>query len=438
MSDISNYARDAKMMGGGYWAKPTNPSKSNTGLNRQYFTDATRANAELRGQLADNCYDALCQGLNAGDWYGWTAIQIRTDFASRSSTGDMLPDDWQRIHIIQPARYTYIPTGAYITYAGNTWIVYKGYNMGVGLGQAILRRCNQVINTLDWYGNIVTVPLSYAKMATLGNSSHASENSIISKNYMDCICQLNEISAAFAENTRIILNRTAYAMRGVDNFTREYTEDAPSGHIITFTIERVEPTSADDLTLSCADYNSFSWEIDINGNGAMRTGAYQSLGVTSKRNGVLATGSTEHPIDYTFYSSDDSILTVDGTGTVYAAATGTATITVALSQNPGIQQTFEITVGVSGGAYVAFTSTPPAALREMESCTVSAGAFNASENTGTAVTLTGSGASAYAYAIESAGTNTWTVTCYAASPAPLTLRAESGGESAAVSIKLTS
>ena len=87
---------------------------------------------------------------------------------------------------------------------------------------------------------------------------------------------------------------------------------------------------------------------------------------------------------------------------------------------------------------MAFTSTPPAALREMESCTVSAGAFNASENTGTAVTLTGSGASAYAYAIESAGTNTWTVTCYAASPAPLTLRAESGGESAAVSIKLTS
>lgn len=438
MSDIKNYARDAAMMNGAGWATPTNGGQSDRGLNTQYFADATRASAALYGNLADNCYDALCQGLIDTDWYAWTPVKIRTDFAARSSTGELMPDDWQRIHIIRPAKYTYIPMGAYLSYAGNTWIVYKSYNMGVGLGQAVIRRCNQMINVLDWYGNLVSVPMSYSRMGTLGNSSHASENSIVAKNYINCLCQLNDNSAAFDENTRIILNKTAYAMRGVNNFTREFTEDEGSAHLISFTIERVEPISSDDLTLSCADYYSFSWEINISGARAMRTGASQTLAVSSRRNGAAVETSAEHPISYVFSSSDEAILRVDAEGTVTAMGTGSASITAALRQNPHIRQEFAIDVAEGGGALVAFTSTPPATLKEFQSCQIAAAVFENGTDTGAAVTLSGSGAPTYAYAIEQSGGNTWTLTCYAASGVPLTLTAERKGQSAVIRIRLTS
>lgn len=438
MSDMKNYARDAAMMNGTGWAKPTNGVQSDRGLNTQYFADATRASAALYGNLADNCYDALCQGLIETDWYAWTPVKIRTDFAARSSTGELMPDDWQRIHIIQPSQYTYIPPGAYLRYAGNTWIVYKSYNMGVGIGQAVIRRCNQMINRLDWYGNLVSVPMSYAKMGTLGNSAHASENSIVAKNYINCLCQRNENSADFDENTRIILNKTAYAMRGVNNFTREFTEDEDSIHLISFTIERVEPITADNLTLSCADYGSFSWEINIQGSAAMKTGGTQQLQIGSRRNGAEVETTGEHPISYIFSSSDHSVLTVDETGTVTAHGTGEAAITAALSQNPAIQQKFSISVADSAGAEVAFTSTPPAMLKELQSCVITAAVFENGEDTGDTVTLSGSGASEYAYAIEQSGTNEWTLTCYAASGLPLTLTAERKGRSAAMSIRLIS
>lgn len=438
MDELNKYARDAGMLNNFAWGKGGNSSGNNTGLNTQYFAEATRANAESVGELADNCYDAVCQGLDGKDWYEWTAVKIRTDFAVTTATGELMPDDWQRIHIILPARYTYIPVGAYIKYAGSTWIIDKSYNMGAGLGQAIARRCNQVISLLDWYGNIVKVPMSYAKMATLGNSSHASENSIVAKNYINCICQMNDYSRGFDENTRIILGRTAYAMRGVNNFTREFTEEEDSTHLISFTIERVEPITSDDLELSCADYHSFSWEIEIGGSRKMKRGSSQKLEISSRRNGAETAGSEERPVTYRFSSSDESVATVSAEGTVEAIGLGEATISVELEQNPGIRREYDISVEEGGERYAAFTSTIPASMKEMQSCFIEAAVFEGGEPDDSKMTLSGSGAETYCYSIEESGENRWKLICYGAASMPLTLRAESQGTYAETDIILSS
>ena len=440
MADVQKMARDSAMLNGTTPYLKTGASRYDEGLKKQYFADTTRLYAKEHGDIASNVYDAQCQGIGDGDWYDWTPVRIRVSPAATSSTGETMPDDWQKLHVLRPATVDTVPIGAYLTFAGNTWIVYKGRNMGSVIGDGIIRRCNSVINVLDWYGNIVSIPMSYAKMGTLGNASHATENSIVAKNYISCICQLNENSAVFTENTRIILGRTAYSMRGVNDFTREFTDDQDSVHLLTFTIERSAPLPQDSLEKQCADYHSFRWELGILGQKTMNAGASQQLSVKSVRNGETVVTSEAHPISYLFSSSDESVLTVDASGLVTAVAAGDAEITVRLAQNTEISQTWAVSVAApQTGTVVQFTSTVPEVLPEFESATLRAALLvNGVEQSG-ALDFTFTGPPQITYGAENVAENTWRVTAYAASETPLIVTASDGnGHSASAEIRLVS
>lgn len=437
MADLKKIAKSAAMLGG----RPMNRSTGkgyDTGLTKQYFAEATQDYTEEYGDLASNCYDAECQGLDSEDFYTYRKVKIRVFPAASSRTGELMPDDWQEMYIIKPTGLNYVPQGAYLTFAGNKWLVYKGKNVGTVLGSAIIRRCNSVINVLDWYGNIVSVPMSFSKMATLGNASHASENSIIAKNYISCICQKNEYSSAFAENTRMILGKAAYSMRGLNDFTREFTDEPGSIHLLTFTIERSEPLEQDSIELQCADYFSFSWDIRITAATSMRVGSSQQLNITSVRMGTEVNSTEKHPISYAFSSSDPDVMTVSESGIITAAGIGTATITATLVQNPKISKSIQMESAESGGTYLAFTNTPIHALAEFEEYTVSAALFQSGEVTDEPVTFTFTGAPVSSYEVVRSGKNGVTIRCYIASTTPLTIGAESGGERAEMIIWLTS
>lgn len=434
--DLNKLARNAEMVGGCNFAPMKNEWRHSQGLQTQYFTHPTQANAADVGDIADNVFNTACQGVDSTkDWYEYTPIQIRSTFASSSATGELQPDDWQRIYVIQPAGLTYIPIGSYMQYANNWWIVYKPNNMGLGLGQAVVRRCNAVINVLDYYGNVASVPMSYAKMGTLGNASHATENSITAKNYISCVCQLNEHSKAFAENTRLLLGNMAYAMRGVNNFTREFTNDADSVHIITFTIELTEPLPQDDFDNGVADGLSFKWQLSVTAEESMNVGATQTITVKSVRNGENVADSTEHPISYIFSSSDENVLTVDENGLISAIGEGAATVTVKLKQNPNVAQSVTITAASAGEGYVAFTSTPFTALHSFETAEISAAWFENGAATDEAVTFSFTGADEDAYSAEVSG-NTAKLTCYGLAAKPLVVTASYGESTARMSIEL--
>lgn len=430
-------ARTAGTLCGGVWAKPSNRSMKDGSLQNQYFQSETAAYTQHMGQYASNVYAADCQGLNPDSFYDWKKVKLRSIRAAQAQTGETMPDDWQRIYLVSPANYTYIPQGAMLKYADNTWIVYKGKNVSAILGSAIVRRCNAVINVLDWYGNVVTVPLSYAKMGTLGNAPHTTENTITAKNYIACICQLNEYSRQFHENTRILLGDTAYAMRGMDDFTREFTDDPDSVHLLTFTIERVEVQPYDNVELGVADYGGFSWNISVDWNNSMMVGMTQTITPTSSRNNTAVESSEEHPISYLFSSSDESVLTVDENGVVTAVGEGTASITVTLAQNEAISQTVEIEVPAAENEYVAFTTTIPKNLHEYDALTVKAAYFESGEATVTELKFSFSGPENGAYTVEQTDTNTYKITTYRASIVPLTITAEYEGHSAEAVINIT-
>lgn len=438
MADLNKLARDSAMLGG--TAAPTSGPSSpyNDGLQRQFFAGGTRDYAAHYGKLASNVYKGMCQGLDRENFYDFKPVLLRPAGAAKSATGETMPDDWQRVHILKPRWVSELPPGAYLTFGNNTWIVYKGTNIASVQGDGILRRCNSVINTLDWYGNLVSVPMSYAKMGTLGNASHASENSIVAKNYISCVCQRNDVSADFKENTRIILGKTAYSMRGLNDFTREFTEDAESVHLLTFTIERSEPLPQDSLEKQCADYFSFRWQISIQAAGSMRAGESQEITVFSNRNGVTVTDSEEHPVSYLYASSDETVLTVDETGLVTVVGPGTATITVTLEQNPDISESVEIEAEEAPeGSFAAFTSTEIPMLREFESMTVTAAWYENGAETAEELTFSFSGPNARAYSSEKTGPNAYTVTCYAAAQTPLVITATGPeGEGAVRTVRL--
>lgn len=437
MADILKLARTAGTLCGAAPKAASNRAFKDKSLQQQYFQNETVAYTQEIGPYASNVYAADCQGLDPDNFYDWSRVKLRSIRAAQAQTGETMPDDWQRIYLISPAHYTYIPQGAMLKYADNTWIVYKGKNVSAIFGSAIVRRCNAVINLLDWYGNVVTVPMSYAKMGTLGNATHATENTITSKNYMACICQLNEYSKGFTENTRIILGNTAYAMRGLDNFTREFTDDPDSVHLLTFTIERVEVQPYDNVELGVADYGGFNWDIALSWNGSMMQGMTQIITPTSSRNNVAVESTEEHPITYIYESSDESVLTVDEDGLVTAVGVGEADITVSLSQNPDISKTVHIEVPAAENEFVAFTVTMPSVLHEYETFYLSAAYFENGEATSAELQFSFAGPENGAFAVEKADNNQYKLTTYRASTKPLIITAEYGGFTATAEIYIT-
>ena len=437
MPDLRKMANTAASLSGAARKPARNRTMADGSLMPQYFADEMVAYTQEIGQIASNVFLADCQGLNTDDFYEWRKVKIRSIRAAQAQTGETMPSDWQRVYFVSPASITYVPQGAMMKYADNTWIVYKDKNIAAVNGNCIVRRCNAVINLLDYYGNIVTVPISYAKMGTLGNATHATENTITSKNYMACICQLNEYSRDFTENTRIILGKSAYQMRGLDDFTREFTDDPDSVHLLTFTIERTELQAYDSAEYGVADYYGFNWNITVDWNNSMMRGTTQTLNVASQRNGQTVTDSREHPISYIYTSSDESVLTVDEHGMITAVGEGTAQITVELEQNPEKSTTVTIDVPASENEYVAFTTTLPPSLKAFSSVRVVAAFFQNGAPTADPVEITFSGPEKSAFAANPGGEpNSYGLTAYNASPIPLTVTASCNGYTVTAQIAL--
>ena len=437
MNELEKYARNAGMLSGKAPSlKSSEKTRYKQGQRFPYLGTETQKHTELIGELACNCFEAECQGFYEDDFYKYRDVLIRATPASNARTGEIMPDEWQSVEVISPAEMDSLMPGAYIKFGGNTWIVYKGLNLGSVIGDGIVRRCNFVINILDWYGNIVPIPASFSKMGTLSNSARITENTIIAKNYMACLMQKNELTENFAENTRFILGKTAYAMRGLNDFTREFTDDPDSIHQTTFTIERVEATDRDNLELGVADYYSFNWELRTHAQSSMTVGQEQQISVESVRNGETVSNTAEKPVSYTYSSSDTGVLTVDALGTVHAAGNGAATITVALAQNPTVKHSVSIEVAEGGESFVAFTNSPVDSINEYESCIISAALYENGAVTETPVEFTLSGPSEICYTASANGANSIRIDCFAASSRPLKIRASSGEYSAETEIML--
>lgn len=436
MANLNALARDAILLGVTGTVNKSNGTKIRTGLQKQYVRDETILYTADIGELASNVYETASQGIDQENWYSYIPIKIRVDNAVQVSSGELMTDDWMKIYIILPTGIDTIGQGAYMYFDSNWWMVYKPKGVFTVRGTALIRRCNTVINKLDYYGNIVSIPMVFSKLGTLGNAPQVTENMILSKNYMNCFCQLNDITKTFTENTRMVQGKAAYAIRGINDFTREYTDDPTSVHIMAFTIERQEPLEQDSIELQVADYYSFSWFLSISAHEHMVVGGTQQSMITSYRNEREVQSTEENPISYLYESSDTSVLEVSEDGVITAIGEGKASLNVRLAQNEAISQTLEIEVTASGESRVTFTSSPIDVLDEQDTCIVTAAYIEDGIQTDEDVEFSFSGAPERCYKATIIEKNTCQIRCYNASKIPLVVTVSAHDTTDTMSIRL--
>lgn len=438
MADMSATIKNGLAVGGIHPPISRNADGVYTGRQRPYFAMPQNRMAYLYGQYADNCYAAQMQGYDPDDFYTYYPVKIRCEDVSREATGTNLSDDVKGMVVYYPEGVNYVPIGAHVEFAKNTWLVTNPANVSAILTEAIIRRCNAVYRRLDWYGNVLECPFNIPKVTPRGAQDDYTKNMILADHYFQCAMQLNEVSAAITENTRLILGDSAYSVRGLDNFTQEFTGDFDNVHIIYFQIQREEKASVyDDMERKIADGLAFSWDINVTVGVSMREGQSQTAGASSVRDGVSVENTPENPISYIWSTSDPTVFTVDADGTVTAVGEGSAVLTCTLEQNPDIKETVEIAVSAAEGSYVAFNGAVPDSLTEQESAVISASFYEDGTETAEPVSFSFSGPSADKFTADvDEDTNTVTITCWERSDIPLTMTATAGGKTATHSISL--
>ena len=219
------------------------------GLMKQYFSEPARAYAAENGDLADNVYEADCQGLDPADFYAWHKVLLRSANTEFTGYTNARPDDTQRIYILRPETAVYLPAGAMLKYAGSTWLVTRSRNLAVPRGSALLRRCSAMAQCEVWETpegaekpvcRTAEVPLVLETPELSSAAPYTAGTDVLAAGQLKGICQRCPVTEAWDENTRLRLGRGSFYLRGLNDFTRELTDDPDSCRLLSFTLFRCQ------------------------------------------------------------------------------------------------------------------------------------------------------------------------------------------------------
>jgi hypothetical protein len=291
----------------------------------------------------------------------------------------------------------------------------------------VVQRCKAVWNHLDWYGNVLSEPLVVEGTEILrANAPDPQYQMPIMKGYFNVRCQYNEQTAQIDDNTRMILGSSCYVVTGFSDFNTEFTGDYDSVRMIEFTIRRDEVNrTIDDMENHVAGGLAFDWDVVVSGPLNVAVDGTVKMEANSTRCNEYVVSSDEHPINYVWTSSDESIATVDENGVVTGVSDGTCEITVTLEQNPKYSRTVQMDV-TAEEAGLAWETTPPDEITAYQ-CAVLTVTKEAKWSF--------AGADPAAYTATASETSA-TVLCWRGSIAPLRVTAEADGESVSCEIRL--
>lgn len=404
---------------------------------KQYLSDPSARFTEKISKYASNFVKARVQGLDPNDRESWTETRIRIADIAPDSASTLRKQDDYKIVLFADQRIEYVPEGSKIETMGSTWLVVNPTNISNDIGGGIIQRCRTVWNHLDWYGNLLSEPICAEKAILTANESDMQEYALITKGYVNIVCQCNAETRQLNTNSRIILGSGAYRITGFGDWSQEFTGDYDSIRLLEFTA-RYEPVNPeiDDMKRHVAGGKTFSWEIRIKGNPIIKSGSTGQLEAVSIRMGKDADHDYDHPVSYIWESSDTNVADVGMDGSVLGVTEGTCTVTCTLEQNRSIREEYEITVvPAESGNEVAFLGNIPDKLRPYQSVTIEAAYFENGEERLDKITFAYSGADTMSYTATEAGNSTQ-ITCWTASKSPLKVTASFGEYKSSVEIGL--
>lgn len=413
--------QNAKMFGSLPPGQTTN-APAGTGERTQYFADATRIHIQKMAKYATDFFAAQVQGLNLAEpeAQGWYEIRVADAFSSLGTSQASKQDDWKNVFFQSPA-VDYIPLGTKFWFWNNVWLADNPSNIASVAGNALMRRCNTVWNSLDYYGNIVSEPFIIANIATKANANTDTEFMKLADAYSDCIMQANTWTLAnLKENTRIVLGTGVYAVRGLANYVREFTNDATSVRLLHFSAYYQEPVETDDMENQVADGLAFSWEITADVPRSMTVGQTATIQPSSIRNGEAPT----EVVGYEWESLTPDIATVTDSGEVTAVAVGQAQIQCTLAQNTNISTVF--TIDVQDAAAFAWASSVPVSIPQFSNVTLTV-------TQAATWTVTGGLPNSFDYTTTDTSI---TITCYYPVDVPIVVTATNGTDTLSTTIAL--
>lgn len=406
--------------------------KQYSGKQKEYNAPETRTFIQEKAKYSSNYVEAEVQGLNPEEPFEYTKVHLRfTDIVS-NATLTSTADDHKRI-LIAERQYEYLRKGAKIIALGSVWLVDDPRNMGDG-GTAVVRRCDTTWNYLDYYGNLCREPLAVNLDMMRASTPDSQRSTMITKGYFPAAIQSNAATKQLFHNSRIILGSSAYMLTGFSDFQAEFTFEDDSVGLMEFALRYDEPNdNTDDMVNRVAGGKTFAWDINVLGSSTLTVGDTEQFMARSTRSYLGETeevsSTEEHPVSYSWESSDESVLTVDAEGNVTAVGEGIATIRVILDQNPDRNINFTVNVeGIDADPHVAFLNSYPGRLPYGSSITFEAYYYEEGRATEQAITWTANGADEEAYTIAEYP-NQAAVTCWGGSVTPLTITASYGEHS---------
>lgn len=437
MNTTKKYIAKAASLTGNAPSKASNtPSQYNT-RQKQYLSKRTREYVTRRAELASDYVAAQAQGLGA-DFYDWLNVFVRLADVSTNLTSESKKiDDWKEV-LFPNDSIDYFPIGAKLNTMGSTWIAVNPSNISAVNATAVVQRCNASYNTYDYYGNVVTEPLCVENYAMQSNANATPLNIVLPEGYYKITAQLNKTTKELGHSKRLMLGTKPYYITGYNDFLQEFTGDADSTHLLTFTARIEEPTEADDMINLIADGNHRSFSASMVGQSQIKVGDTTTLTPSFIKDGETVVATEEYPLTWLWSSSDERVISVDN-GTITAVGVGSATVTAVLAQNPNITVGGAVFVSAqTNEPYIEFLGVVPQSLKQFSYITIDAAYFdeNAAE-TDLPLDWAFSGASPDSYIAEIAqGSTTVTIQCTFPSNTPLVVNASRGTATASVQIVL--
>lgn len=441
MSTIQNSLKNAMLTQSLSLPFETNDPVQYEDRQTEYYEPETRVFIEKYAKYSSDYVIADVQGLNPAEPFEYTQIHLRFADIIRPSASMSRNFDSYKIVQVAERQYSYLRKGAKVNTMGSTWFVTNPVNLSGG-GTAIVQKCDAVWHYLDYYGNVCSEPMCVDTLLMRANDADSQRSSMITKGYFTATMQYNEATASLlSTNARIILGTAAYRITGYSDFIQEFTSVEDSINMIEFSIRYEEPNDAiDDMVNKVAGGKTFKWDINVAGISTLYVGETEQFTATSIRtsggNTETVSSTDEYPIDYIWSSSDENIATVDENGIVTAVATGTATITATLAQNPNAYESFDILVAeATTSPHIVFTDTLPESLNAYDNIALTALYVENGQETPYIVEWSFSGAEERCYSVD-VDDNDIVIHCWAGSIEPLVITASYNGYSASVSLIL--
>jgi len=393
------------------------------GRKRRYFEWETVSFTQQYARYAANFVEAEAQ-LNPENPDEWRRVNVRlADAIAMPSTGEKRTGDYQKI-LVEDASIDYIPPGSKWRILGSVWLAVNPDNLSGPGATALLCRCNAAWRHLDDYGNVLSEPMFLQNPAARASSPDAQMLMKITKGYFMAVCQRNRWTQQLNTNSRILLGKGAYAVRGYTDFLQEFTGQDASARLVQFTLEYTEPDPAiDDLEAGVAGGKADFWEIRIFGSGQLAAGETAQFSAKAYRNGQELGG--EIPVGFSWETADPAVAQTGPDGQITGVGEGETILTVRLEQNPSLFAQMLLQVGSAQGSAV-FLETGPDTLEAYETAILRAAWFENGRDSGEAGQWQFSGADRACYTASVQG-NQAEITCWSGSVEPLRVEAVFAG-----------